>query len=200
MPHSSSSSPPRTLNRPTDVPLQTPVHQKPLHAPLAEKASLGEVISPVTVIRCAVIIMNAFTDHNVERIHSGVRPHVCDYPNCGKQFIQRSALTVHQRVHTGEKPHMCERCGKVCHHRLTWFSHLTLLFFSHSVTQVLWLGIVAFTLERDHTSAHMPTARRRSPGELHSPVTRITIQVLSRKQPQLPRLRWQTGRELSTKP
>lgn len=47
-----------------------------------------------------------------ERIHSGHRPHVCDYPNCGKQFIQRSALTVHQRVHTGEKPHMCERCGK----------------------------------------------------------------------------------------
>lgn len=49
-----------------------------------------------------------------ERIHSGIRPHVCEYPNCGKQFIQRSALTVHQRVHTGEKPHMCERCGKVC--------------------------------------------------------------------------------------
>ncbi|KFY84711.1 hypothetical protein V500_09059 [Pseudogymnoascus sp. VKM F-4518 (FW-2643)] len=47
-----------------------------------------------------------------ERIHSGIRPHVCDYPNCGKQFIQRSALTVHARVHTGEKPHMCERCGK----------------------------------------------------------------------------------------
>ncbi|KAK3384470.1 hypothetical protein B0T24DRAFT_646375 [Lasiosphaeria ovina] len=47
-----------------------------------------------------------------ERIHSGVRPHVCDYPGCGKQFIQRSALTVHQRVHTGEKPHQCERCGK----------------------------------------------------------------------------------------
>ncbi|KAH6688271.1 hypothetical protein F5X68DRAFT_189966 [Plectosphaerella plurivora] len=47
-----------------------------------------------------------------ERIHSGVRPHVCDWPDCGKQFIQRSALTVHQRVHTGEKPHMCERCGK----------------------------------------------------------------------------------------
>jgi uncharacterized Zn-finger protein len=49
-----------------------------------------------------------------ERIHSGIRPHVCDHPGCGKQFIQRSALTVHSRVHTGEKPHMCERCGKVC--------------------------------------------------------------------------------------
>ncbi|KAL8920121.1 MAG: hypothetical protein Q9208_006474 [Pyrenodesmia sp. 3 TL-2023] len=47
-----------------------------------------------------------------ERIHTGHRPHVCDYPKCGKQFIQRSALTVHARVHTGEKPHMCERCSK----------------------------------------------------------------------------------------
>jgi uncharacterized Zn-finger protein len=49
----------------------------------------------------------------IERIHSGVRPHMCDYPGCKKQFIQRSALTVHARVHTGEKPHMCERCSKV---------------------------------------------------------------------------------------
>lgn len=53
-------------------------------------------------------------DKAIERIHSGIRPHVCDHPGCGKQFIQRSALTVHSRVHTGEKPHMCERCGKVC--------------------------------------------------------------------------------------
>ncbi|PHH68864.1 hypothetical protein CDD80_7194 [Ophiocordyceps camponoti-rufipedis] len=47
-----------------------------------------------------------------ERIHTGVRPHMCEFPNCGKQFIQRSALTVHQRVHTGEKPHHCETCAK----------------------------------------------------------------------------------------
>ncbi|KAK3303476.1 uncharacterized protein B0T15DRAFT_401085 [Chaetomium strumarium] len=47
-----------------------------------------------------------------ERIHTGVRPHACDYPGCEKRFIQRSALTVHSRVHTGEKPHQCERCGK----------------------------------------------------------------------------------------
>lgn len=53
------------------------------------------------------------TNVQIERIHSGIRPHVCDFPGCGKQFIQRSALTVHQRVHTGEKPHRCERCAKV---------------------------------------------------------------------------------------
>jgi len=53
------------------------------------------------------------TYQTTERIHTGVRPHVCDYPGCNKQFIQRSALTVHARVHTGEKPHMCEHCTKV---------------------------------------------------------------------------------------
>jgi uncharacterized Zn-finger protein len=66
--------------------------------------------------------------HPTERIHSGVRPHMCDHPGCGKQFIQRSALTVHQRVHTGEKPHMCERCGKVSfsvlHLEVCWKSSL----------------------------------------------------------------------------
>jgi predicted RNA-binding Zn-ribbon protein involved in translation (DUF1610 family) len=85
-------------------------HQKPLPARVAERALREGAILHDTVRstnECVDVLTGA------ERIHSGIRPHVCDWPNCGKQFIQRSALTVHTRVHTGEKPHMCERCGKV---------------------------------------------------------------------------------------
>jgi uncharacterized Zn-finger protein len=60
-----------------------------------------------------VSLRRSRADFSSERIHSGIRPHACDYPGCDKRFIQRSALTVHSRVHTGEKPHQCERCGKV---------------------------------------------------------------------------------------
>ncbi|KAL8705313.1 MAG: hypothetical protein Q9201_001559 [Fulgogasparrea decipioides] len=78
------------------------------------KASHGEVIWLATVGHTFhhLDAWQLLTSIDAERIHTGVRPHVCDHPGCEKQFIQRSALTVHARVHTGEKPHMCERCGK----------------------------------------------------------------------------------------
>ena len=88
---------------------------KPLRALPAPKALRVEVTLLDMVCLSAALMRNRRLTSLAERIHSGVRPHVCDYPGCGKQFIQRSALTVHSRVHTGEKPHMCERCGKVGH-------------------------------------------------------------------------------------
>ncbi|KAI5481629.1 zinc finger, C2H2-type domain containing protein [Pseudohyphozyma bogoriensis] len=45
------------------------------------------------------------------RIHSNDRPFKCSWPGCQRDFIQRSALTVHFRVHTGERPHECEHPG-----------------------------------------------------------------------------------------
>jgi hypothetical protein len=120
-----------------------------------------------------------------ERIHSGIRPHVCDYPNCGKQFIQRSALTVHQRVHTGEKPHMCERCGKVCFERseCSIAKHPANTQTSPSVTRALSRDTVASTLESDPISAHMPTARRHSRVAQLSHATKTITLVPSKKLP-----------------
>lgn len=115
-----------------------------------------------------------------ERIHSGIRPHVCDWAGCGKQFIQRSALTVHSRVHTGEKPHMCERCGKVSRpyskHALT----TKLTSSSPLVIPAPLQDIVASTLASVRTSVLTPTARRPSHVALHSRDIRITTPARSR--------------------
>lgn len=53
-----------------------------------------------------------FNPNRHARIHSQERPFTCHFRECGKTFIQRSALTVHIRVHTGERPHVCESCSK----------------------------------------------------------------------------------------
>ncbi len=76
--------------------------------PFARRSDLARHGMPVCHFR-----LLTSTNMRAERIHSGVRPHRCDFPGCGKQFIQRSALTVHSRVHTGEKPHQCEQCRQV---------------------------------------------------------------------------------------
>lgn len=115
-----------------------------------------------------------------ERIHSGVRPHVCDFENCGKQFIQRSALTVHQRVHTGEKPHQCERCGKVCFCLGTQHESKLTVKYSPSVTAALSRAIVVSTWEADLTSALMPIAKRRLLVAPLSPATRVFTRAPSR--------------------
>jgi hypothetical protein len=101
----------------------------------------------------------------IERIHSGIKPHACDFPKCGKRFIQRSALNVHIRVHTGVKPHICERCDKVASQKIGTRSLTNSS--SHSAIPAHWPVIDAHTRANDRTSAPFPTVARPSP-DAHS--------------------------------
>ncbi|RFU76694.1 zinc finger, c2h2-type integrase, dna-binding [Trichoderma arundinaceum] len=57
------------------------------------------------------------------RTHTGERPYVCDIDNCGLTFSQRGNLKTHLRRHTGEKPFPCSVCGKAFAQRGNLRSH-----------------------------------------------------------------------------
>jgi KRAB domain-containing zinc finger protein len=47
---------------------------------------------------------------HIREAHNGEKPFKCS--ECGKSFLQSSALKIHVRTHTGEKPYVCSECGK----------------------------------------------------------------------------------------
>ena len=58
-----------------------------------------------------------------ERIHTGEKPFICNYPNCDYASVQKSALIRHQRSHTGEKPYQCKYPN--CDYASSWKDALT---------------------------------------------------------------------------
>ena len=46
------------------------------------------------------------------RTHTGEKPYVCSWENCGWKFSRSDELTRHFRKHTGNKPFKCHLCHK----------------------------------------------------------------------------------------
>lgn len=60
---------------------------------------------------CGKTFVSANTLKIHRKIHTGLKPFVCDYPNCSRAFVTKSTLESHIRTHTGEKPFQCGYCS-----------------------------------------------------------------------------------------
>jgi uncharacterized Zn-finger protein len=61
---------------------------------------------------CWVALSNTGQYKGHIRIHTGERPYICDFLECGKSFTRNEELTRHKRIHTGLRPYACDICNK----------------------------------------------------------------------------------------
>ena len=46
------------------------------------------------------------------RTHTGEKPYVCTWKDCGWKFARSDELTRHMRKHTGDRPFQCRMCER----------------------------------------------------------------------------------------
>lgn len=61
-----------------------------------------------------------------QRVHTGERPHQCEYPACAMTFNDSSSLARHRRTHTGKRLYACEEadCEKTFTRRTALTAHM----------------------------------------------------------------------------
>ena len=61
---------------------------------------------------------------HVRKAHTGERPFVCKFDECGKAFYSSGDLRAHMRTHSGERPYACQVCGKAFRTRNALKTHV----------------------------------------------------------------------------
>ncbi|KUI53943.1 Zinc-responsive transcriptional regulator ZAP1 [Cytospora mali] len=56
--------------------------------------------------------------------HTGHKPHVCDWPDCGHRFSAKQALSQHMLIHRDEKPLECHECGMLFRQKSALTMHI----------------------------------------------------------------------------
>ncbi|XP_073467730.1 LOW QUALITY PROTEIN: uncharacterized protein [Aquarana catesbeiana] len=70
---------------------------------------------------CGKFFLKKSTLYIHQRSHTGVKPYSCS--ECGKCFSQKSNLYTHQRLHMGEKPYSCPERGKCFSQKSHIYTH-----------------------------------------------------------------------------
>ncbi len=71
-----------------------------------------------------------FTLKQHKPTHTGEKPYICEFEDCGRAFSEKSNLKVHKRSHTGEKHYRCEFKG--CDRAFSRNDYLTIHMLTHT--------------------------------------------------------------------